>query len=102
MRVSPATLSERPSVGEPQSHIVMTRFRSRPAGRGGTTFGVSPAFTRSVRSAKAFRASPKFMKKLPIDGPDGPTLVRFSQAASVDAVPPDIEGRISRVALFPS
>ena len=42
------------------------------------------------------------MKKLPIDGPDGPTLVRFSQAANVDAVSSDIEGRISRVALFPS
>ena len=26
-------------------------------------------------------------EELPIDGPDGPTLVRFSHAASVDAVP---------------
>src|SRR6185295_2873756 len=102
IRVSPATLSERPSIGEPQSHIVTTRLRSTPAGRGGATFGASPALTRSVKSANAARASPKFMKKLPIDGPDGPTLVRFSQASSVDAVPADIAGSISRVALVPS
>src|SRR5215471_687944 len=102
MRVSPATLSERPSIGDPQSHVVITRLRSTPVGRGGATFGASPALTRSVRSAKPRRASPKFMKKVPIEGPDGPTFVRFSHAASVDAVPSDIDGRISRVALLPS
>ncbi len=89
-------------MGEPQSHNEMTRLRSTPAGRGGATFGVSPPLTRSVKSANACRASPKFMKKLPIDGPEGPTRVRFSQAASVDAVPAAIVGRISRVALLPS
>src|SRR5262245_38950321 len=42
-RVSPATLSDRPSVGVPQSHQETTRLRSTPAGRGGGVLGASPA-----------------------------------------------------------
>src|SRR4030088_1844243 len=89
-------------MGEPQSHNEMTRLRSTPAGRGGATVGASPALTRSEKSANACRASPKFMKKLPIDGPEGPTRVRFTHAASVDAVPAAIGGRDLRVGRLPS
>ena len=42
------------------------------------------------------------MNAPPMVGPEGPTFVRFSQAASVCAVPAAMAGRISRVALFPS
>src|SRR5215469_1747738 len=80
LRVSEAALSERPSLGVPQSHSVMTRLRSTPVGRGGATLGASPFAMRSLQSANAERCGPIARKKLPMAGPEGPTLVRRSQA----------------------
>ncbi len=60
VRVSDAAISDRPSLGVPQSQSVTTRLRSTPVGLGGDVFGVSPIATRSVQSAKAFRCPPRF------------------------------------------
>src|SRR5207253_685324 len=82
LRTSDAASSERPSFGVPQSHSVMTRLRSTPAGRGGVALGASSFAMRSDQSANIFRLSPIARKNAPMDGPEGPTFVRRSQASS--------------------
>src|SRR5262245_46010538 len=102
LRVSEAALSDRPSLGVPQSHSVMTRLRSTPRGLGGVCFGASPFMIRSVQSANIFRCGPIARKKLPIEGPDGPTFVRRSHASSVEVAPSVAFDPNSRVDLFPT
>ena len=101
-RMSPAAISVRPSISDPQSHKVITRFRSTPLGRGGASVGASPAAMRSVQSASAWRISPRRRKSPAIAGPEGPTAVRRVQTSRLDPERPRMAGRISRVALLPT
>src|ERR1700680_3358648 len=69
-------------VGVPHSHKLRTRLRSKPIGRGGASFGYSPAAMRSVQSANSVRCSPSETKALLMFAPNGPDFVRRSQASS--------------------
>ena len=100
-RMSAAAMSVRPSISDPQSHNVITRFRSGPDGRGGGSAGASPAATRSVQSARACRMSPSARNCWAMPGPDGPTPVRRVHASSHEPAP-RMAGSSSRVALLPT
>src|ERR1700680_3011451 len=87
VRSSVAATSLRRLVGVAQSHIEITRLRSRPEGRGGA-FGYAPAAMRSVQSAYALRCAPMRLKLALMPGPLGPTVTWGSQASRLEVYEP--------------
>ena len=102
LRLSVAISSCTIAIGSPQPHIVSTRLRSCPCGRGGAG-GTWPAAMRSVQSAnrpsarsRPMRFNPAFML-----GPLRPTWTRWSQASRVESKSSMSSIGISRVATLP-